>query len=84
MLNMKTLQVVAQELGVKEITLVNEHKKGRLPLTVVGHQRFVAESDLETWMKSKRVEKPAKRKLSPEHADKIRAAFAARKAAKNA
>lgn len=76
---MKTLGQVAEEFGVKEITLVNEHKKGRLPIIAIGKQRFVEDADVQTWIASKRIVKPAKRKMSPEHKAKISAARRATK-----
>jgi hypothetical protein len=80
MIGMKTIKVAAADLGVAEAMLLNEHKRGQLPMMIIGKQRFVSESDLETWLNSKRVTKPVKKKLSPEHLAKIRESAAARKA----
>lgn len=82
MLGMKPIKVAAEDLGVAEAMLLSEHKRGQLPMVVVGRQRFVSESDLETWLNSKRVMKPVKKKLSLDHLAKIQAAAAARKGLK--
>lgn len=79
--NMKPLKQVADELGVKESTLINEHKRGELPLVTIGTLKFVEDEDMIKWIRSKRVLKPSKRQITPEHRAKIQAAQAARKAA---
>ena len=81
MLGMKTLEEAAKELGLREITLMNEHRKGNLPLVVIGNQKFVKEATLLEWIASKEVLKPAKRPMSDEHRERLRAVGAARKAA---
>jgi hypothetical protein len=80
---MKTLEDAAAELGLREITLLNEHKKGNLPLVIVGKLRFVKITTLEEWLASKEVTRPAKRTMSEEHKNRLREAGAARRA-KNA
>lgn len=81
MLGMKTLAQAAEELGLREITLMNEHRKGNLPLVVIGNQKFVKEATLLEWIASKEVLKPAKRPMNEEHRSRLKAAGAARKAA---
>ena len=77
---MKPLKQVAEELGVKEITLINAHRRGELPLVAIGTLKFVEDEDLINWIRSKRVAKPSKRQITPEHRAKIQAAQAKRKA----
>lgn len=84
MLGMKTLEDAAKELGLREITLMNEHRKGNLPLVIVGKQKFVKESTLLEWIASKEVARPTKRAMTEEHRDRLRKAAAQRKANKEA
>lgn len=81
MLGMKSLEEAAKELGLREITLMNEHRKGLLPLVIIGNQKFVKEATLLEWIASKEVLKPAKRTMNEEHRNRLREAGAARKAA---
>jgi len=83
MVGMKTLEDAAAELGLRVITLLNEHKKGNLPLVIVGKLRFVKITTLEEWLASKEVAKPVRRAMSEEHKNRLREAGAARRA-KNA
>jgi hypothetical protein len=80
---MKTLEEAAAELGLREVTLLNEHKKGNLPLVIVGKQRFVKITTLEEWLASKEVAKPVKRVMREDHKKRLQEAGAARRA-KNA
>lgn len=80
MLGMKTLEEAAKELGLREITLMNEHRKGLLPLVIIGNQKFVKEETLLAWIASKEVLKPAKRTMNEEHRNRLREAGAVRKA----
>lgn len=84
MLGMKTLEDAAKELGLREITLMNEHRKGNLPLVIVGKQKFVKESTLLEWIASKEVARPMKRAMTEEHKERLRKAAAQRKANKEA
>jgi hypothetical protein len=81
---MKTLEEAAKELGLREITLMNEHRKGLLPLVIIGNQKFVKEATLLEWIASKEVLKPAKRTMNEEHRNRLREAGAVRKAANEA
>jgi len=83
MVGMKTLEDAAAELGLREVTLLNEHKKGNLPLVIVGKLRFVKITTLEEWLASKEVTKPAKRVMREDHRRRLQEAGAARRA-KNA
>ena len=83
MVGMKTLKEAAAELGLQEVTLLNEHKRGNLPLVIVGKQRFVKITTLEEWLASKEVAKPAKRVMREDHKRRLQEAGAARRA-KNA
>jgi hypothetical protein len=83
MVGMKTLEDAAAELGLREVTLLNEHKKGNLPLVIVGKLRFVKITTLEEWLASKEVTKPAKRVMREDHKRRLQEAGAARRA-KNA
>lgn len=82
MLGMKTLEDAAKELGLREVTLMNEHRKGNLPLVIIGNQKFVKEEALLSWLSSKEVLRPAKRPMSEEHRQRLKAAAAARKSKK--
>lgn len=82
MTEMKNLTEVAKSLGISEKVLYREHKKGNLPLVVLGRNHFVTETDIAKMIDAQRVNKPVKRKLSPETLEKMRArGFARRKSA---
>lgn len=79
---MKPLTEVAAQLGISEKMLYAEHKKGNLPLVVIGRNRFVESGDIATLINARRVVKPKKRLLKPETLEKMRAnGFARRKTA---
>jgi hypothetical protein len=80
MVGMKTLEDAAAELGLRVVTLLNEHKKGNLPLVIVGKLRFVKITTLEEWLASKEVAKPVRRTMSEDHKNRLKAAGAARRA----
>lgn len=81
-MEMKKLSDVAESLGVTEKMLVNEHKRGNLPVIRIGNTRYVRSEVVETWIASKEIAKPVKRKLSPAHIAAIKNAAASKKAAK--
>jgi len=72
-MGMKPLKEVADSLGVKEVTLIAAHKRGELPVIVIGAQKFIEDDDLKNWIVSRRLEKPVRRKLTAQHLEKIRA-----------
>jgi hypothetical protein len=76
---MKTIEQAATELNITVTMLKNEHRKGNLPMVVIGKNKYVREDDLNKWFESKLVKKPAKRPMSAEHRAKLVAAGAARK-----
>jgi len=67
---MKPLTEVANTLGIPEKTLYTEHKKGNLPLTILGRNRFVEETDLQAMLQNKRADKYIRRELTPEQKER--------------
>lgn len=81
-MEMTKLSEVAEKLGITEKMLVNEHKRGNLPVIRIGNTRYVRSEVVETWIASKEIAKPVKRKLTPAHIKAIKDAAAAKRAAK--